>query len=48
MERTDNDTWDLAASVGATATLVAAARAKATNAEDPLIDDPFAESSSAP
>jgi methyltransferase (TIGR00027 family) len=43
MERTDNDTWDLATSVGATATMVAAARARATNAERPLIDDRFAE-----
>jgi len=43
MERTDNDTWDLATSVGATATMVAAARAKATNAENALIHDPFAE-----
>jgi methyltransferase (TIGR00027 family) len=43
MARTDNDTWDLASSVGATATMVAAARAMATKAEDPLIDDPFAE-----
>ncbi|MDR3505442.1 MAG: class I SAM-dependent methyltransferase [Acidocella sp.] len=42
MARTDNDTWDLASSVGATATLVAAARALATRAEDPIIDDPFA------
>jgi methyltransferase (TIGR00027 family) len=40
--RTDNDTWDLASSVGATATMVAAARAIATRAEDPIIDDPFA------
>ncbi|MGC2654183.1 MAG: class I SAM-dependent methyltransferase [Mycobacterium sp.] len=43
MPRTDNDTWDLATSVGATATMVAAARAIATNEEDALIDDPFAE-----
>ena len=43
MARTDNDTWDLASSVGATATMVAAARAVATKAEDALIDDPFAE-----
>src|SRR6478735_9368993 len=43
MARTDNDTWDLASSVGATATMVAAARAMATNAENPLIDDPFAD-----
>jgi methyltransferase (TIGR00027 family) len=42
MTRTHNDTWDLASSVGATATLVAAARALATNAPDPVIDDPFA------
>jgi len=41
--RTNNDSWDLASSVGATATMVAAARALAT--EDPrgLINDPFAE-----
>ncbi|BBY34439.1 SAM-dependent methyltransferase [Mycolicibacter minnesotensis] len=43
MARTDNDTWDLATSVGATATMVAAARAIATRADDPLIDDRFAE-----
>lgn len=43
MERNDNDTWDLATSVGLTATLVAAARAVATNADDPLIDDALAE-----
>jgi methyltransferase (TIGR00027 family) len=41
MARTDNDTWDLATSVGATATMVAAGRARATNAG--LIDDRFAE-----
>jgi methyltransferase (TIGR00027 family) len=41
MGRTDNDTWDLATSVGATATMVAAGRARATRAA--LIDDPFAE-----
>ena len=43
MARTDNDTWDLASSVGATATMVAAARAMAGRADNPLIDDPFAE-----
>jgi methyltransferase (TIGR00027 family) len=43
MPRTDNDTWDLATSVGATATMVAAARAIATNADTPLINDRFAE-----
>lgn len=43
MPRTDDDTWDLASSVGATATMVAAACAVATRAEQPVIDDPFAE-----
>jgi methyltransferase (TIGR00027 family) len=43
MPRTDNDTWDLATSVGATATMVAAARAVATKADNPLIEDRFAE-----
>jgi methyltransferase (TIGR00027 family) len=41
MARTDNDTWDLASSVGATATMVAAQRALAHR--EGLIDDPFAE-----
>jgi methyltransferase (TIGR00027 family) len=40
MTRTNDDTWDLATSVGTTATMVAAARAIATN--DGVIDDPFA------
>jgi O-methyltransferase involved in polyketide biosynthesis len=44
MHRTENDTWDLASSVGATATGVAAARALDSLGESPLIDDPFAES----
>lgn len=43
MARTDDDTWDLATSVGATATGVAVGRALASRAADPLIDDPFAE-----
>ena len=43
MGRTDDDSWDLATSVGATATMVAAARARATNAKRPLIEDPFAQ-----
>jgi methyltransferase (TIGR00027 family) len=43
MPRTDNDTWDLATSVGATATMVAAARAVATKTDNPLINDQFAE-----
>ncbi|MGB7870665.1 MAG: class I SAM-dependent methyltransferase [Mycobacterium sp.] len=43
MPRTDNDTWDLATSVGATATMVAAGRARASIAEHPVIDDRFAQ-----
>jgi methyltransferase (TIGR00027 family) len=43
VSRTENDTWDLASSVGATATMVAAARALASKAPEPLITDPFAE-----
>ncbi len=44
MARTDDDTWDLASSVGATATMVASARAMASKADRPLINDPYAES----
>jgi methyltransferase (TIGR00027 family) len=40
--RTDSDSWDLATSVGATATMVAAQRALAAAGPDPLIDDAFA------
>ena len=43
MTRSEGDTWDLASSVGATATSVAASRALATRQPDPLIVDPFAE-----
>ncbi|WP_166902676.1 class I SAM-dependent methyltransferase [Mycobacterium sp. DL440] len=43
MTRTEGDTWDLATSVGATATGVAASRALATKQPDPLINDPFAD-----
>jgi methyltransferase (TIGR00027 family) len=43
MPRFDNDTWDLATSVGATATMVAAGRARASIADHPIIDDQFAE-----
>ena len=43
MTRTENDTWDLASSVGATATMVAAARAMATRTDGALISDPYAE-----
>ena len=40
--RTDGDSWDLASSVGATATSVAASRALASRGPDPLIEDPYA------
>lgn len=40
MARTDRDRWDLATSVGATATMVAAQRALSSDAK--LIDDPYA------
>lgn len=43
MARTDRDSWGLANSVGATATMVAAARAAASRSADPVINDPFAE-----
>jgi methyltransferase (TIGR00027 family) len=42
MTRSDRDTWDLASSVGATATMVAAARAVASRETNPIINDPFA------
>lgn len=42
MPRTHDDEWDLASSVGATATMVAAGRAMATKDPRGLIDDPFA------
>jgi methyltransferase (TIGR00027 family) len=40
--RTDNDSWEITESVGATALGVAAARAAETESENPLISDPFA------
>lgn len=43
MPRTHDDNWDLASSVGATATMVAAGRAMASKDPQGLIDDPFAE-----
>ncbi|MBO0678898.1 class I SAM-dependent methyltransferase [Mycolicibacterium sp. S2-37] len=43
MARSDADSWDLASSVGATATMVATARAVASREPDALIDDPYAE-----
>jgi methyltransferase (TIGR00027 family) len=42
-KRHENDSWDLASSVGATATAVAARRALASKGPNALIDDPFAE-----
>ncbi|OBF42281.1 SAM-dependent methyltransferase [Mycobacterium sp. ACS1612] len=42
MTRSEADSWDLASSVGATATMVAAARALASLEPEPLIVDPFA------
>lgn len=42
MARSESDSWDLASSVGATATMVAAARALASEDTNPIIDDPFA------
>jgi methyltransferase (TIGR00027 family) len=41
--RTENDTWDLASSVGATATAVAAQRAIASKGPDALLHDPWAD-----
>ncbi|MCX2934684.1 class I SAM-dependent methyltransferase [Mycobacterium sp. CVI_P3] len=41
--RYDGDTWDLASSVGATATSVAASRALASQGPGALIDDPYAD-----
>ncbi len=43
MTRTENDTWDLASSVGATATAVAASRAMASQNPDALLNDPWAD-----
>src|ERR1700728_4663862 len=43
MVRTDNDTWDLASSVGATATAVAALRAMASQNPNALLGDPWAD-----
>jgi O-methyltransferase involved in polyketide biosynthesis len=43
MARTDDDTWDINESVGATALGVAGGRAAETNSENPLISDPYAQ-----
>lgn len=40
--RTHDDTWDIATSVGSTAVMVAAARARETDRPDALINDPYA------
>jgi methyltransferase (TIGR00027 family) len=42
MARTDNDSWEITESVGATALGVASARAVETESQNPLISDPFA------
>jgi len=42
MARSEGDSWDLASSVGATATMVAVGRAIASTDEHGLIDDPWA------
>ncbi|HWF70643.1 MAG TPA: class I SAM-dependent methyltransferase [Mycobacterium sp.] len=41
--RFDGDSWDAASSVGATATMVAASRAIASQGPDPLLKDPLAD-----
>ena len=41
-KRFDGDDWDLASSVGATATMVAAGRALGSRETNPLVDDPYA------
>lgn len=41
--RTHDDSWDIATSVGATAVMVAAARAGETEREDAIIRDPYAK-----
>ncbi|OBI09707.1 SAM-dependent methyltransferase [Mycobacterium sp. E2462] len=43
MARTDNDSWEITESVGATALGVASARAAETRSDNPLISDPFAQ-----
>src|ERR1700742_4034794 len=43
LTRTDNDSWDITESVGATALGVAAGRAAETKSEHSLISDPYAQ-----
>lgn len=40
--RSPDDSWDIATSVGSTAVMVAAARARETDSPEPLIRDPYA------
>jgi methyltransferase (TIGR00027 family) len=42
MPRSNDDSWDLQNGVGATAVMVAAARAVASREPDPIVNDPFA------
>lgn len=41
-QRSPDDSWDIATSVGSTAVMVAAARARETDSSSPLIRDPYA------
>ncbi|MDI3314654.1 MAG: class I SAM-dependent methyltransferase [Mycobacterium sp.] len=41
--RSEGDSWDLATSVGTTATMVAVSRALASQGPEPLLDDPLAD-----
>ena len=41
-QRSHDDSWDIATSVGSTAVMVAAARARETDSASPLIRDPYA------
>lgn len=43
MARTDDDSWDITESVGATALAVAMARANETASDSPLFTDPCAQ-----
>ena len=43
MARTDDDSWEITESVGATALGVASARAAETRSENPLVSDPSAQ-----
>lgn len=43
MARTDDDSWDITQSVGATALGVAASRAAESDRDDPLFSDPYAK-----